>query len=49
VNTIAIDTNSYREVEKMELPAHLEMLGGCLSGVAEGNDEKLNYLLENYK
>jgi len=84
MNTIAIDTNTYREVEafarlnhidvaevvktsirnflkmfqtvnsksqeqKLELPTHLEMLGGCLSGISEGNDEKLNYLLEKYK
>ena len=84
MNTIAIDTNTYREVEtfarlnhidvaevvktsirsflkkfqvansksqvqKLELPTHLEMLGGCLSGITEENDEKLNYLLEKYK
>ncbi len=84
MNTIAIDTNTYREVEtfaklnhidvaevvktsirsflkknqgtkvksqvqKLDLPAHLDMLGGCLAGVANESDEKLNYLLEKYK
>lgn len=33
----------------LKLPPHLEELGGCLSGVEDENDEKLNYLLEKYK
>lgn len=33
----------------LNLPPHLEDLGGCLSGVEDENDEKLNYLLEKYK
>lgn len=37
------------KVQNIELPSHLELLGGCLSGVADENDEKLNYLLEKYK
>lgn len=84
MNTVAIDSNTYREVEafarlnhldvaevvktsiqnflkkfqvakskslvqNLGMPAHLEMLGGCLSDVADEHDEKLNYLLEKYK
>lgn len=33
----------------LQLPPHLEKLGGCLAGVSDPNDEKLNYLLEKYK
>ena len=35
--------------EVLELPPHLEKLGGCLTGVEDLEDEKLNYLLEKYK
>ena len=42
-------TRAESRMQKIELPSHLEMLGGCLSEVADENDEKLNYLLEKYK
>jgi len=42
-------THVEKHMQKIELPSHLEMLGGCLSEVADENDEKLNYLLEKYK
>lgn len=35
--------------QRYELPPHLEKLGGCLAGVSDPSDEKLNYLLEKYK
>ena len=33
--------------EKYKLPKHLDNMGGCLSDIADPNDEKLNYLLSN--
>lgn len=33
----------------LQLPPHLEKLGGCLTGLSDPNDEKLNCLLEKYK
>ncbi len=33
----------------MQLPPHLEKLGGCLKGVESSEDEKFNYLMEKYK
>ena len=35
--------------EKYKLPKHLDNMGGCLSDIADPNDEKLNYLLNRYK
>ena len=29
----------------LQLPPHLEKLGGCLTGLSDPNDEKLNCLL----
>lgn len=42
-------TSTVKEDASLELPPHLEKLGGCLAGVNDPNDEKLNYLLEKYK
>ncbi len=42
-------TISDKEDVPLQLPPHLEKLGGCLSGVNDPSDEKLNYLLEKYK
>lgn len=33
----------------LDMPPHLEKLGGCLAGVEDDKDEKLNYLLQKYK
>ncbi len=33
----------------LSLPPRLEKLGGCLAGVEDADDERLNYLLEKYK
>ena len=33
----------------LQLPPHLEKLGGCLAGVEDSEDERLNYLMEKYK
>ena len=56
MNTISVDSNIYRGAElylrkqpSLTLPAHLEKLGGCLAGIEDEKDEKLNYLLEKYK
>ena len=38
-----------RKQPSLTLPAHLEKLGGCLAGIEDENDKKLNYLLEKYK
>ena len=38
-----------RKLPSLTLPAHLEKLGGCLVGIEDENDEKLDYLLEKYK
>mgnify|MGYP000005353924 FL=1 len=38
-----------RKLPSLTLPAHLEKLGGCLAGIEDENDEKLDYLLEKYK
>lgn len=37
------------EKSSLKMPQHLEDLGGCLAGVEDEKDEKLNYLLEKYK
>lgn len=34
---------------KYELPEHIEKLAGCLAGVEDPSDDRLNYLLEKYK
>ena len=33
----------------LDMPPRLEKLGGCLAGVEDDKDEKLNYLLKKYK
>ena len=33
----------------LKLPPHLEKLGGCLAGVEDSEDERLNFLMEKYK
>lgn len=33
----------------LQLPPHLDKLGGCLADIADSEDEKLKYLLEKYK
>ena len=38
-----------RKLPSLKLPAHLEKLCGCLAGIEDENDEKLDYLLEKYK
>lgn len=38
-----------KAVNKYELPEHIEKLAGCLIGVEDSSDERLNYLLEKYK
>ncbi len=43
------DASIEEENASLTLPPHLEKLGGCLSGVNDPDDEKLNYLLEKYK
>ena len=42
-------SSAAKEEVSLQLPPHLEKLGGCLAGVNDPNDEKLNYLLEKYK
>lgn len=42
-------TTTVKEDVSLQLPPHLEKLGGCLAGVSDPSDEKLNYLLEKYK
>ena len=34
---------------KYEQPEHIEKLAGCLAGVEDPSDDRLNYLLEKYK
>ncbi len=38
-----------KEDATLQLPPHLEKLGGCLADVSDPSDEKLNCLLEKYK
>lgn len=38
-----------KEDATLQLPPHLEKLGGCLTGLSDPNDEKLNCLLGKYK
>lgn len=42
-------STTVKEDASLMLPPHLEKLGGCLAGVNDPSDEKLNYLLEKYK
>ena len=43
------DTEHVHPESALQLPPHLEKLGGCLAGVEDSEDDKLNYLLEKYK
>lgn len=39
---------SFKKCIKRGLPKHLDNMGGCLSDIADPNDEKLNYLLNRF-
>lgn len=42
-------TKPQAKAAKYELPEHIEKLAGCLAGVEDLSDDRLNYLLEKYK